>query len=371
MLLEGDNPEEFLEHTKLELFQDQVFCFTPNGRLIALPRGATPIDFAYAVHTDIGNSCVGAKVNGRHVPLITELANGDEVEIMTSQAQTPPPAWENIAVTGKARSAIRRATRDAVRRQYSELGIAILERAFARINKTFDESDLTSKLHRFSQKSVEDVYAAVGRGELGSDDVLRLLFPTEIQDSEPRRAIMQRHEEGWFNLRKVIGLKFRMPGSQNRNRQDEVNVIPIRGHRADMPVKFAEGGAVPGDRIVGIMNPGKGITIYPIHSPKLEQYDDEPDLWVDVTWDIDENNSDRFTAQIEVTAINEPGTLAQIARLIGEADGNIDTVQMMDRAPDFTKMLICLEVWDLKHLNTIISGLRKKNVVNSVTRKFA
>ncbi len=371
MLLEGDNPEEFLEHTKLELFQDQVFCFTPNGRLIALPRGATPIDFAYAVHTDIGNSCVGAKINGRHIPLITQLANGDEVEIMTSQAQTPPPAWENIAVTGKARSAIRRATRDAVRRQYRDLGVAILERAFARIDKIFDESDLENKLHRFSQKSVEDIYAAVGRGELGSNDVLRLLFPTEFSYEEPRRVTMQRNEEGWFNLRKVIGLKFRLPGSQVRDRENEVNVIPIRGQRADLPVKFAEGGAVPGDRIIGIMTRGEGITIYPIHSPKLEQFDDEPDRWVDVTWDINENNSERFIAQIEVTAINEPGTLAQIAKLIGEADGNIDTVQMIDRAPDFTKMLIRLEVWDLKHLNTIISGLRKKTVVNAVARKFA
>ena len=125
-LLEGDNPEEFLEHTKLELFQDQVFCFTPKGRLIALPRGSTPIDFAYAVHTKIGHSCVGAKVNGRHMPLISELKNGDEVVIITSDAQTPPPAWQNIVVTGKARSAIRRATREAMRKQYSNLGRDIL-----------------------------------------------------------------------------------------------------------------------------------------------------------------------------------------------------------------------------------------------------
>ena len=130
MLLEGDNPEEFLEHTKLELFQDQVFCFTPKGRLIALPRGANPIDFAYAVHTDIGNTCVGCKINGRPMPLVTELRNGDEVEIITSDVQAPPSAWQNLAVTGKARSAIRRATRDAARAQYGKLGREILERAF-------------------------------------------------------------------------------------------------------------------------------------------------------------------------------------------------------------------------------------------------
>ena len=146
MLLDGDNPEEFLEHTKLELFQDQVFCFTPKGRLIALPRGANPIDFAYAVHTDIGNTCVGAKINGRPMPLVTELRNGDEVEIICSKAQLPPSAWQSLAVTGKARSAIRRATRDAVRAQYGKLGREILVRAFQRREKTFSEESLTAAL---------------------------------------------------------------------------------------------------------------------------------------------------------------------------------------------------------------------------------
>ena len=142
MLAEGDTPEEFLEHTKLELFQDQVFCFTPKGRLIALPRGATPIDFAYAVHTDIGDTCVGAKINGRTMPLMTELHNGDEVEIICSKAQVPPAAWESMVVTGKARSAIRRATRTAVRKQYAGLGRQILERAFARAKRPYsDEAD--------------------------------------------------------------------------------------------------------------------------------------------------------------------------------------------------------------------------------------
>ena len=146
MLLDGDNPEEFLEHTKLELFQDQVFCFTPKGRLIALPRGANPIDFAYAVHTDIGNTCVGAKINGRPMPLVTELRNGDEVEIICSKAQLPPSAWQSLAVTGKARSAIRRATRDAVRAQYGKLGREILVRAFQRREKTFSEDSLAAAL---------------------------------------------------------------------------------------------------------------------------------------------------------------------------------------------------------------------------------
>ena len=166
MLAEGDTPEEFLEHTKLELFQDQVFCFTPKGRLIALPRGATPIDFAYAVHTDIGDTCVGAKINGRTMPLMTELQNGDEVEILRSKAQVPPPAWESMVVTGKARSAIRRATRAAVRRQYAGLGRQILERAFDRAGRPYSDELIEAALPRLAQNNVEDMLAAVGRGEI-------------------------------------------------------------------------------------------------------------------------------------------------------------------------------------------------------------
>ena len=369
MLLDGDNPEEFLEHTKLELFKDQVFCFTPKGRLIALPRGANPIDFAYAVHTDVGNTCVGAKINGRPMPLGTELRNGDEVEIVCSKAQLPPSAWQSIAVTGKARSAIRRATRDAVRAQYGKLGREILVRAFQRRNKTFTEGGLASALGRLSQKTAEDVMAAVGRGELASADVIRAMFPEEKpQEAPKRRRKVKRNDEGWFGLRKVMGLKFRWPGSGERPREEDTSGIPIRGMRGDLPVNFAPGGAVPGDRIVGILTPGQGITIYPIHAEALKAFDEEPERWIDVTWDIDEDNPQRFPARISVTVLNEPGSLAQIATVIGEANGNIDNIKMTNSVPDYTEMLIDLEVWDLKHLNDIIAGLKAKDVVSRAVR---
>ena len=373
MLLDGDNPEEFLEHTKLELFQDQVFCFTPKGRLIALPRGANPIDFAYAVHTDIGNTCVGAKINGRPMPVTTELRNGDEVEVICSKAQLPPSAWQSLAVTGKARSAIRRATRDAVRAQYGKLGREILVRAFQRREKTFTEESLSAALPRLSQKTAEDVMAAVGRGELASADVVRAVFPEEKPTEAPkRRRRVKRTEEGWFGLGKVMGLKFRWPGSSSeRAREHGPSGIPIRGLRGDLPVSFAEGGAVPGDRIVGILTPGQGITIYPIHAEALKAFDEEPERWIDVTWDIDEDNPQRFPAQIAATALNEPGSLAQVAAVIGEADGNIQNIKMTNRVPDYTEMLIDLEVWDLKHLNDIIAGLRAKDVVSSAARAGA
>jgi GTP diphosphokinase / guanosine-3',5'-bis(diphosphate) 3'-diphosphatase len=368
MLLDGDNPEEFLEHTKLELFQDQVFCFTPKGRLIALPRGANPIDFAYAVHTGIGNTCVGAKINGRPMPLTTELRNGDEVEIICSKAQLPPSAWQSLAVTGKARSAIRRATRDAVRAQYGKLGREILVRTFQRRGKVFSEESLVQALGRLSQKTADDVIAAVGRGELASADVVRAVFPEEKSEPAKRRRKVTRSEEGWFGLGKVIGLKFRWPGSSGRTAKDGPSGIPIRGLRGDLPVSFADGGAVPGDRIVGILNPGQGITIYPIHAEALKAFDEEPERWIDVTWDIDEDNPQRFPAKLAVTVLNEPGSLAQVASVIGEADGNIDNIKMTNRVPDYTEILIDLEVWDLKHLNDIIAGLRAKDMVSSAAR---
>jgi len=369
MLLDGDNAEEFLEHTKLELFQDQVFCFTPKGRLMALPRGANPIDFAYAVHTVVGNTCVGCKINGRPMPLVTELRNGDEVEIICSEAQAPPAAWQSLAVTGKARSAIRRATRDAARAQYGKLGREILERTFGRQGKPFSDEAIGQALPRLSQKTVEDVIAAVGRGELASADVLRAVWPEETPGEAPkRRRKVKRNEEGWFGLGKVMGLKFRWPGSSGRSQKPDASSIPIRGLRGDLPVSFAEEGAVPGDRIVGILNPGQGITIYPIHAEALKAFDEQPERWIDVTWDLDEDDPQRFPTKIAVTALNEPGSLAQIAAVIGEAEGNIENVKMMKRGPDYTEMLIDLEVLDLKHLNEILAGLRAKDVVSSATR---
>jgi GTP diphosphokinase / guanosine-3',5'-bis(diphosphate) 3'-diphosphatase len=373
-LSEGDNPEEFLENTKLELFQDQVFCFTPKGRLIALPRGATPIDFAYAVHTEVGDTCVGAKVNGRIMPLMTELKNGDEVEIIRSKAQVPPAAWEHVVVTGKARSAIRRATKAAIRKQYSGLGTRILERAFERAGKAFTKERIKPVLHRLARKDVEDVLAAVGRGELSSIDVMKAVFP-DFKDERVTQSSRAR-EEGWFNLRNAAGMLFQIPGRAARkarkgegaSKDDKPGALPIRGVSGDLPVTFAPEGAVPGDRIVGIMQPGSGLTIYPIQSPSLAAFDDQPERWIDVRWDIDEENKGRFPARISVTAINEPGSLAEIAQTIASNDANIQTMSMIKTAPDFTEMLIDLEVWDLKHLNRLLSQLKLCSSVSDARR---
>jgi len=363
-LSEGVNSEEFLEHTKLELFHDQVFCFTPKGRLIALPRKATAIDFAYAVHTDVGNSAVGAKINGKIAPLVSELSNGDEVDVTTSKSQTAPPsAWESVVVTGKARAAIRRATRAAVRTQYVGFGRQMVERLFHRAKKDYSDEKLQGALPRLARHSVDEVMAAVGRGEMRASDVARAMYP-DYKEERVTRVAPPKPESGWFGLSQVKSLIFRVPDGKDPSR-----AIPIRGVSAELPVRFApNGGAVPGDRIVGIMMPGEGITIYPIQSPARKAFEDTPDNWLDVRWDVAEESPQRFPARIKVHSVNEPGSLAQVAQAIADHDGNIDNIRMTRRAPDFTELEIDLEVYDLKHLTAIMSQLKAKPVVALVER---
>ena len=364
LLAEGSNPEEFLEHTKLELFHDQVFCFTPKGKLIALPRKATSIDFAYAVHTDVGNSAVGCKINGQISPLTSELTNGDEVEIIASKAQiAPPAAWESIVVTGKARAAIRRATRVAVRQQYTGLGRRIVERLFQRAKIAYSDEKLIGALPRLARSSTEDVMAAVGRGELKASDVARAMYPDYKEERAAALAgAPRRSESGWFGLRRLRSVKAKLPETA------PTPAIPVRGINTDLPVRFnPNGGAVPGDRIVGILSPGEGITIYPIQSPALSDFENHPERWIDLRWDA-EDTPRRFPARIVIQSMNEPGSLAQIAQVIAEHDGNIDNIHMSRRAPDFTDVTIDLEVYDLKHLTSILAQLRAKPMVAKAER---
>ncbi|MEY9185387.1 guanosine-3',5'-bis(diphosphate) 3'-pyrophosphohydrolase [Bradyrhizobium sp. USDA 326] len=357
ILSESANPEEFLEHTKLELFHDQVFCFTPKGKLIALPRHANVIDFAYAVHTDVGNSAVGCKINGKFAPLSSELQNGDEVEVLTSEAQSAPPsAWETLAVTGKARAAIRRATRTAVRDQYVGLGRRIVERLFERAKIEYADDKLKGALPRLARTSIEDVMAAVGRGEIKASHVARAMYPDYKEERIAR-----------YGVKKGLAAKLKEKGASEPPRSPVA--IPIRGINSDLPIKFApNGGAVPGDRIVGIVTPGEGITIYPIQAPALKDFEEEPERWLDVRWDIEDSAPQRFPARIKVENVNEPGALAQIATVIAEHDGNIDNISMQRRSPDFTETTIDLEVYDLKHLSAILAQLRAKAVVAKVER---
>ncbi len=346
-LAEGDNPEEFLEHTKLELFLDQVFCFTPKGRIIALPKGATPIDFAYAVHTDIGNSCIGCKLNGKIMPVITELQNGDEVDIIRSEKQSPPAAWESVVATGKARSSIRRASRQAVRKQYSTLGVRILERAFDRAGKTYNSELLELALPRLARESLEDVLTEVGRNEMRAENVIMAIYP-DYQAAEGDKGDL----------------------SEAKSKDDVIpNRIPIRGINSDLPVQFSkDGGAVPGDNIVGILVPGEGITIYPSESKTLARFKDDGAHLIDVRWDVDENNQERFPARIRVLVDNKPGILALVAEVIAQNDGNIQNLSMKVLVDEFMEMEIDIDVWGLSHLTQIIKQLSVKSITTKVDR---
>ena len=364
-LADGSSPEEFLEHTKLELFNDQVFCFTPNGRLIALPRGATAIDFAYAVHTDIGNTAAAAKINGRAEALLTELQNGDQVEIVRQEGQIPPAVWETLVVTGKARAAVRRATREALRAQYAGLGRQIVGRAFERAGRPLADDRLKAALPRFARASVEDVYAAVGRGELFSGDVLKVAHPEIGDERRTVTALRPEADTGWFASRSNAHLLFQLPGA---SAETDWKMLGKRGLYPDLPIFFAQGGALPGDRIVGILDPETSITVYPIQSPDLTAYDDQPERWIDVRWNIKDDERHVFPAKLEITAINEPGTLGLIATVIGENGANIDNIAMWPISREQRLLVADVEVSDVKHLSSIVAQLRVRPIVSKVER---
>jgi GTP diphosphokinase / guanosine-3',5'-bis(diphosphate) 3'-diphosphatase len=344
-------PEEFLEHTKLEMFQDQVFCFTPKGDLIALPRGATPVDFAYAVHSEVGDTCVGARVNGRIVPLRARLENGDQVEIITSRAQTPSPTWERFVVTGKARARIRRFVRSQQRHQYVELGRSILARAFKQEGREMTEKAVESVLKKFKQcESAEDLYVQVGEGHVTGREVVVAVHP-ELQ-AGPRSS-------------PVISPKRRA------NKADaKEDAVPITGLIPGMAVHFA--GCchpLPGDRIVGIVTTGKGVTIHTIDCETLESFADTPERWLDVAWNVARNGgAETHVGRLHVVIANEPGSLGALTTTVGRNDGNITNLKITNRATDFFEMAMDVEVKDLRHLTNIIAALRATPSVNSVER---
>ncbi len=343
--------EEFLEHTKLEMFQDQVFCFTPRGDLINLPQGATPVDFAYAVHSEVGNTCVGAKINGRMMPLRTELRNGDQVEIIVSTAQTPSPTWEQFVITGKARSRIRRFIRGEERQQYLQLGKAILEKAFRKEDYEFSSKALSGVLKVFNVSSTDDLCAMVGAGHHTGREVIEAVFPGT------RRK--QGHD-------KVVPLSVAR-GRRKRKSKDEA--IAIKGLISGMAVHFA--GCchpLPGDRIVGIVTTGKGVTIHTIDCEMLETYGDAPERWLDVSWQLDGEVPDIHVGRIQLTVINEPGCLGSLSMVIGKNEGNISNLKITNRSANFFDLMLDIEVRDVRHLTDIVAALRATPTVNSVER---
>lgn len=349
ILDQSKQPDEFLEHTKLELFQDQVFCFSPKGAITALPRGATTVDFAYAVHSEVGDHCVGAKVNGRMVPLRTALKNGDQVEIITSKAQTPSPEWERFVVTGKARARIRKYIRSQQRDQYASLGRAILEKLFRQEGYDYSDKAIDGVLKQFKSDEVIDILASVGAGLTGARDVFSAVFPGH-------RSPNQEAE---------LAKKKALPSA----RVTGDTPVAIRGMIPGMAVHLARCcHPLPGDRIVGIVTTGKGVTVHTIDCETLEAFAETPERWLDIAWDNQAMDGNGSTGRISAMLANEPGALGTIATVIGKTGGNINNLKIMNRSTDFFELQIDLDVNDLKHLTDIIAALRATPVVNSVER---
>jgi guanosine-3',5'-bis(diphosphate) 3'-pyrophosphohydrolase len=294
------------------------------------------------------------------MPLPTRLRNGDEVEVLRSAAQVPPPAWEAIAVTGKARAAIRRASREQTRRQYAGLGRELVAAAFGRAGREFVETGLETALPRLGQTSLADAYAAVGRSDIPASDIVRAVHPDAAVGIGRAGGVPASAPAAAFEPHGVMAANGSIA---------DAGMIPIRGVAGDMPVRFApNGGAVPGDRIVGILTPGEGVTIYPIQSPALQSFDDQPDRWLDVRWDVDPEKPIRFPAQITVSSHNAPGSLAKIAQAISDEDVNIDNIRMLHRTSDFHELIIDVEVHDLKHVNRLLARLRRLGNVAKADR---
>ena len=347
-------PEEFLEHTKLEMFQDQVFCFTPKGDLIGLPNGATIVDFAYAVHSEVGDHCVGAKVNGRMAPVRTKLNNGDQVDILTARNKTPSPEWERFVVTGRARANIRRIIRVEQRDQYVSLGRELARRAMADVQMKFSEKALAPVLEKFELSEIEDLYAVLGEGLHTEGELRSFLSPEPAQEADDAdiEALAQRRSRSKLEAKTTSKAK----------------ALPLKGLIPGMALHYARCcHPLPGDPIVGIVTTGKGVTVHVTECATLEAFSHTPERWLDVDWD--RASEERHVGRVRILLENEPGALGAISNAIGRHGGNITNLRFINRASDFFELRLDIEVENLEHLANIIAALRTEHVVTSIDRE--
>ena len=349
---QAEGPDEFLEHTKLEMFRDQVFCFTPRGDLIALPHGATPVDFAYAVHSEVGDRCTGVKVNGRMVPLQTGLVNGDQVEVLTSKTQKPSPDWLRFVVTGKARARIRRFIRIQHRHEYRELGRGILDKAFRQEQRRLTKKAIARAVETFQVQDEDDLFIRIGEGRLSGPEIVNKLFPPRTDGDEPGKA--------------------RKPSTRRKKGNGAASVetgISIRGLIPGMAVHYARCcHPLPGERIVGIVTTGKGVTVHTVECDTLRRFNSMPSHWLDLSWDEDGSTEESHVARIKVFLSNEPGTLGDLSTIIGKNGGNITNLRIANRSIDFFEIHLDIQVDDVRHLTEIIAALRASPIITSVDR---
>ncbi len=347
VLEHGGDSEDLVEHAKLELFLDQVFVFTPKGKLISLPRGAMPLDFAYGVHTNVGDTTVGAKINGELKPLRTQLQNGDVVEIVRGPKPAVPPDWRSLAITGRARSAIRRHIRQTEKEEFLRLGVSAMDQAFARVGKTRSGVSLRPALERFAVATEDELFDAVGRGRMTTGDVLEVLFPG-LKESDMAAVMARRKIESGKEARQYVR------GS---------------GIPAGAAIQFATCcSPVPGDRIVGIAASDKALDVHTIDCPTLEQYDERQDLWRDLHWTPEAERNTMSRTRLRATIRNAPGVLGEACVVIGEAGGNIFNLRMHHRQDDHFDVDFDVDVRDAKHATNIVAALRANPAIETVER---
>ncbi|HEY1878767.1 MAG TPA: bifunctional (p)ppGpp synthetase/guanosine-3',5'-bis(diphosphate) 3'-pyrophosphohydrolase [Caulobacteraceae bacterium] len=347
VLDQGGDAEDLLEHAKMEMFLDQVFVFTPKGKLISLPAGAMPLDFAYAVHTDVGDTCIGVKVNGELRPLRITLQNGDVVEVIRGPKAAPPPDWRSLTVSGRARSAIRRLIRLTEREEFLRMGRASLEQTFERAGKTLSDVSLRPALERFAAANEGELMDAVGRGRITPAQVLETVFPG-LKDIEREAASARRRIEDGRAAHFYVQGGGLSPGVV-------LHFMPCCD-------------PMPGDRIVGIVEKDKGLAVHTIDCPVLATYEDREELWRDLQWTPEAERNTISDARLRATVRDAPGVLGQICTIIGEAGGNIIGINLRHRHSNFFDVDITVEVKDARHLTHIAAALRACPSVETVDR---
>ena len=350
LLNHSSDPNEFLEHTKIAMYQDQVFCFSPKGDLISLPKGATPIDFAYAVHSGVGDTCVGVKINGKISPLRTILQNGDQVDILTAKNQTPSAEWERIAVTAKAKACIRRFLRAQKRQQLIEKGRELLVAAAKEYNQPFNEKDLTSLLEKGRFKTTDDLLTAVGEGLASATDIFHKIHP------ELKLSLYQ----------KTMSLFRKSPEKAAENVGKN---MPITGLFEGLSYGFAKCcHPVPGDPIVGIVTSGKGVTIHTQDCPTLSQYAEEPERWIDVGWNQSALNMATLPVRIKATLADQSTSMPELMTILAAQGAKLSNLTTLRRGGGWIELTVDIDVKDKDHLDTILQALRASEKIASVAR---
>jgi guanosine-3',5'-bis(diphosphate) 3'-pyrophosphohydrolase len=324
--------EELLEHTRLQVYQDRIFAFTPKGALFQLPKGATPVDFAFAVHSQLGAQAVGAKINGRHMPLRTELHNGDVVDIIKGKHAEPQLSWLGFVVTGKARAAIRRAVRQKERAEVAAIGTQLLEQVADRMPAKVGKKAIKEAVKRLELEDEEELMFRVGSAKISDHDLMEALVPGSTADLPE-------------------------PAKQER-------AISIRGLTPGVAFQLAEDcHPVPGDRIVGLRRPGEGVEVHAIDCLGLASGVDAD--WVDLSWG---ERSHGAVGRLRVVLYNRPGTMAEMAGIFAANHGNIVNLELTQRDDPFHTYEVDLEVQDLAHLTRIVSALRASDAVAQAER---